>query len=113
MRFPSVASASWTAGRAHRAPEDGLSGIACTRCGVRFTLCLSPGITTETLAETMRGAPDFDPVDRAWRLDVGHGAARNPTMLAAASRPSFTAVTTRSAPRTPSPPAKIFGFAVW
>ena len=34
-------------------------------------------------------------------------------MLAAASRPSCTAVTTRSAPRTASPPANTFGCVVW
>src|SRR5690606_27570173 len=34
-------------------------------------------------------------------------------MLAAASRPSATAVTTRSAPRTASPPANTRGWVVW
>ena len=34
-------------------------------------------------------------------------------MPSAAWRPSQMAVTTRSDPRTISPPAKIFGFAVW
>ncbi len=39
-------------------------------------------------------------------------SASSATMLAAASLPSYTAVTTRSAPRTMSPPAKIRGWLV-
>lgn len=53
------------------------------------------------------------PTSAMLRSRSAYAVARNRTILAAASRPSCTAVTTRSAPRTPSPPAKIFAFVVW
>ncbi len=77
---------------------------------------IATGLAHDPDRRTVHRLAQLGPQETIVFQAIGHRKAQTPRysrMPSAASRPSKTAVTTRSEPRTMSPPANTFGLPVW